>query len=99
MSRPATKSYRASFLLDTRGLETSAEDLIKEFSEISSSLGAEVVKTENVGVLPFVRVTDKKFPEGTYFQLDVKAPRTFPAAIKEKLHLDRRVNRILINNL
>ena len=85
--------------MDTRGLEASAEDLIEEFSEISTSLGAEVTKKENMGVLPFVRITDKKFPEGTFFQLEVKAEPTFPAAIKEKLHLDRRVNRILVNSL
>ncbi|MGB0370959.1 MAG: 30S ribosomal protein S6 [Opitutales bacterium] len=99
MSLTTTKYYRASFILDTRGLETSAEDLIEEFAGISSSLGAEVTKKENMGVMPFVRVTDKKFPEGTFFQLELKAEPTFPAAIKDKLHLDRRVNRILINSL
>ena len=97
--RPTTKSYRASFILDTRGQEASSEELMEEYAGISTELGAEITKKENVGVLPFVRITDKKFPEGTYFQLDVKAAPTFPAAIKEKLRLDKRVNRILINSL
>ena len=99
MSKPSTKAYRASFILDTRVQEASSEELLEEFANISSSIGAEIIKKENVGVLPFVRVTDKKFPEGTYIQLDLKAAPTFPAEIKEKLHLDKRVNRILINNL
>ncbi|MCH2157024.1 MAG: 30S ribosomal protein S6 [Opitutales bacterium] len=99
MSTTDTRSYRASLILDTRGLETSADDLLSEFAGFASELGAEIIEKTNHGVQPFVRVTDRNFPEGTYVQIDLKAAPSFPADMKEKVRLDRRVNRIIVQSL
>ena len=44
----------------------------------------------------FSRVVDRKFPSGLYVQFHFEGPVTAPTAFREKLRLDRTINRLLV---
>lgn len=99
MSVTDTRSYRISFILDMRGLEETAADLIQFLKETAASLGAEVTKDDDLGIRDFERTPDGRFTNGQYVLLEVQAGPEFPAALKEKLRLDRRVHRIFVESI
>ena len=99
MSATDTRPYRISFILDMRGLEESVSNLTEFLKETSTSLGAEVTKDEDLGIREFSRTPDSRFTQGQYILVEVKAGPDFPAALKEKLRLDRRVHRIFVENM
>lgn len=97
MSQTQTKQkYKATFVLDTRGYEDPVDTIIEKLSTLLSSIDCDVLKAENLGQKDFARVTNPKFPAGIYIQIDFAGPPEAPAVLKEKLRLDRKINRILI---
>lgn len=90
------RNYRATFLLDMRNYQNPVETLIERLTNVIETVGGTVIKVKNLGQKDFARVTDRKFPAGIYVDVDFSGPSEAPAAIKEKLKLDRAVNRILI---
>jgi small subunit ribosomal protein S6 len=99
MSQTTTKNkYKATFILDTRGYEEPVETIVDKLKELLSSIGCNVRDVQNIGQLNFVRVTDRKFPAGIYIQIKYDGPSESTALIKEKLRLDRKINRILIES-
>ncbi len=94
-----TKSYKANFILDPRHIEGSIDAIIEGLKEVISTVGGSVTAVQNNGMIPFTRVTDKKMPQGQYIQIDFTSEPTAPAALKEKLKLDKKVNRIVIEAL
>ena len=93
------RSYRAIFILDTRELQDSLESLTKKIKEILMGLEAKVLGEVNLGLRPFARAVDKKFPAGHYFQIEFQGNPRLPAAIKERFRLDKMINRIFIQNI
>jgi len=92
------KKYKATFILDTRGYSESVESLIEKLKSVVESANAKITAVENLGQKTFVRTTDRKFPAGIYVQIEFEGPPTANSAIKEKLRLDKTVNRILIES-
>ncbi|MFP4165849.1 MAG: 30S ribosomal protein S6 [Opitutales bacterium] len=92
----STKSYRATFILDLRNSEDDAQKVLADLSEILGSVGAEDIESEDHGLREFARAADKGFQRGHYLEFAFSAPPTAPAALKEKLRLDDRINRIFI---
>ena len=90
------KKYKATFVLDTRGVDQSVDALIEKLTGIITSLDGKVESVDNMGVKEFVRTPDRKFVSGIFVAFEISAPTTLPAAVKEKLRRDRTVNRILI---
>ena len=91
-----TKKYNATFILDTRGYDKPVETLVEKLKGVIESVGGKVESVENMGQKQFVRVVDRKFPSGIYVNFVFEGASSVPAQIKEKLSLDRTVNRILI---
>ena len=58
--------------------------------------GFAVERVENLGQKEFSRVVDRKFPSGLYVQFHFEGPVTAPTAFREKLRLDRTINRMLV---
>ena len=93
------KSYKASFILDTRNYEEPIEEFIEKLTGIVEAIHGVVKKVENLGQMEFQRFIDRKFPHGIYLQMFIEGPSTVPATLKEKLHLDKTVNRILVETV
>lgn len=100
MSQTAVKSnYRTTFIFDTRNHSEDVDALIERITTTLNSLQAEVSKVNNLGQKDFIRVTDRKVPNGIYIQFILSAPANFAAAVQERFRLDKSVNRILVESL
>ncbi len=88
--------YRASFILDTRGVEGSVDDLIVKLSEVVRELEGEIERVENLGRKEFARVTDRALPGDVYVRLYFDGPSGVAAQLQERLRLDRTVKRVMV---
>ena len=98
MSAKTKHTYKTTFILDLRSSEDDAAKVTAYLSELLSSLGAEVSDTEDLGVRDFSRAADRRFAQGHYLEFYFSSEGTVPAQLKEKLRLDKRVNRIFIQS-
>lgn len=89
-------NYKASFILDLRQSEDDAQKVLTDISEVLGTIGAESVSGEDLGVRDFARSADRRFAQGHYLQIRFSGPSSVPAELKEKLRLDKRVNRIFV---
>lgn len=96
---PNHRNYRATFILDNRGVEQSIDQIIDNVKQEIATVQGAVVSVENLGQRDFIRVTDAKRPAGTYVQIDFAAPGTAPAALKERLRLNHTVYRTYVQSL
>ena len=90
------RAYRASLILDLRGSTDAPDTVIERLKDILKSLDCKVTEAENLGQKEFSRVVDRKFPSGLYVQFHFEGPVKTPTAFREKLRLDRTVNRLLV---
>ena len=90
------KKYKATFILDTRGYNDPVETLIEKIKGVVESANCKVLSVENLGQKTFARTTDRAFPAGIYVEIVFEGPTTANNTIKEKLRLDKTVNRVLV---
>jgi len=98
-SSSSLRSYRATFILDTRNLQESVDGLIKKIKEAIITLQGQISDDCNIGVKNFARVTDRQFPAGHYIQFEFNGASTLPATLKERFRLDRSVDRIFVESI
>lgn len=89
------KKYKTTFILDTRGYNEPVETLIEKLKGVIESAGCKVEGSENLGQKTFARTTDRNFPAGIYVQFAYEGPASSTAVIREKLRLDRTVDRFI----
>lgn len=89
------RSYRSSLILDLRGSTDAPETVIDKLKDILKSIDCKVNEVENLGQKEFSRAVDRKFVSGLYVQFHYEGPITAPTAFREKLRLDRTIDRIL----
>ncbi len=89
------KKYQTTFILDTRGYNEPVETLIEKLKGVIESTGCKVESAENLGQKTFARATDRNFPAGIYVRFDYEGPTSSTAVIREKLRLDKTVDRFI----
>jgi small subunit ribosomal protein S6 len=94
----SNRNYRATFILDNRGKEDSAEQIITGIKADLAAVGATVGQIDNLGRRDFKRITDVKFPAGNFVQIAFAGPATAPAALRERLRLNQSVYRTFVQN-
>lgn len=99
MSAVKTNNYKATFILDLRESEDDPGKVQADIKEILGSLGAEESSSEDLGIRDFARAADQRFKQGHYLEVYFSGPGTTAPALKEKLRLDKRVNRIFVESL
>ncbi len=90
------RNYRASFILDLRGYSDPMETIFDKLKNLIVSLGGEISDFRDLGQKDFQYAVDKKYTNGMYIQILFSSLSNVPAAIKEKLKLDKTINRIFI---
>lgn len=95
---PTKRNYRATFILDNRGKEDTADQIIEGVKADIAAIQGEVTAVENLGKKDFVRITDPKLVGATYVQMSFSAPATGPSALKERLRLNNSVYRTFVVN-
>ncbi len=99
MSAVTINNYKATFILDLRESEDDTQKVMADIKEVLSAIGAEESSSEDLGMRDFARAADQRFKQGHYVEFYLSGPGTVPATLKEKLRLDRRINRIFIESL
>ena len=99
MSKETNRNYRATFVLDTRGVEAPVEELVESYAKIIGEVNGSVGSTHNIGNQEFVRKAANGLPNGIFVQYDFTAPATAPEEIQEKVRLDRKVNRVMVESV
>ena len=90
------RNYHATFILDNRGKEETIDQIIEGVKKEITAVQGEVTHVENLGKKAFVRVTDSKFPEAVYVQVDFSGPLDSPRHLHERLRLNSSVYRALV---
>lgn len=92
------QTYKTTFILDTRDQQKTVEELIAGIKETLETMDASVSNENDLGRRDFVRVTDRKFTSGHYYELTVEAPGSFGGDVVEKFRLDKVVYRIIVQS-
>ena len=90
------KKYQTTFILDTRGYNEPVETLVEKLKGVIESAGCKIESAENLGQKTFARATDRNFPAGIYVKFAYEGPSNSASVIREKLKLDKTVNRFMV---
>ena len=90
------KNYRTSFILDLRDFKDDPAKVLGELTELLGTLGATVSNGIDLGMRDFARAADRRFTQGHYLEVCFDGPSSLPEQLKEKLRLDKRINRIFV---
>jgi small subunit ribosomal protein S6 len=90
------RNYRATFILDNRGREETIDQIVEGVKKEIAAVQGEITAVENLGRKDFARVTDSKYPDAVYVQINFAAPIDGPRHLHERLRLNTSVYRALI---
>lgn len=99
MSATTINNYKATFILDLRESEDDSAKVMAELNELLKSIGGEPSDSEDLGMRDFARAADRRYTQGHYIEIYFDGAGNIPATLKEKLKLDKRINRIFIESL
>ena len=72
------------------------QDLIEAVKEKLATIDATVSEEKDLGRREFVRVTDRNFTAGHYYELSIEAPESFADDVQARFRLDKVVYRIIV---
>jgi len=90
------RNYLATIVYDAREADGSSDEMIPKLSEIIRQVDGEVTKVDNQGSRDFIYPKSKDVTSGTYLQFEIESDPEMPIRLKEKLKLEKKVDRILI---
>jgi ribosomal protein S6 len=93
MSATTKNNYKATFILDLRESEDDSAKVLADLKDLLASIGGEVSDSDDLGMREFARAADRRFTQGQYVEIYFGAEGSVPAALQEKLRLDKRINR------
>lgn len=99
MSAITNNNYKTSFILDLRESKDDSAKVLDDLTELLGSLGATVSAGEDLGMREFARAADRRYTQGHYLEIHFSSPGSVPAQLKEKLRLDKRINRIFVESV
>jgi small subunit ribosomal protein S6 len=99
MSAITNNNYKTTFILDLRESEDDAAKVLADLTGILGTLGGQTTESEDLGMRDFARSADRRYTQGHYLEMRFTGPGSVPAALKEKLRLDKRVNRIFVESV
>ena len=86
-------------VLDPRGNEGGSDEFISQMSDVIRSVEGEVKKVENLGPQDFARKSSSNLSNGVHFQFDIESDPELPSRLLEKLSLEKKVDRIVVERL
>tara|TARA_R100000027_G_scaffold50104_2_gene38716 strand:- start:1886 stop:2185 length:300 start_codon:yes stop_codon:yes gene_type:complete len=98
MIKKTIRNYRATFILDTRGVEAPVEELTENYTKVIEEISGKVESVKNLGSHDFARKSANGLPSGIFVQYEFTGPATAPEELQEKVRLDRKVNRVMVEN-
>ena len=77
-------------------IDGASDEMIPRLSEIIRDVEGEVTKVENQGSHDFAYPQSKEMKAGTYLQFEISGDTEMPVRLKDKLRLEKKVDRVLI---
>ena len=74
------------------------DQIIEGVKKEIAAVQGDVTAVENLGKRDFARVTDSKFPDAVYVQIDFAAPADGPRHLHERLRLNTSVYRAIVQS-
>lgn len=99
MSLQKKRNYKLTVILDTRGYEAPVETIETMLADTLKELGGEVTALENIGRHDFVRITEKGHTGDTYLIVSASGDATLPGAFQERVRLDKKVKRVMVQSV
>ena len=99
MSDNKNRNYLATFILDTRGVESSVEELVESYGNLIQETAGNLESSDSIGNLEFARKTQNGLPNGIFVQYRFAGTPDVPEAIQNKIRLDRKVNRVMVEKV
>jgi ribosomal protein S6 len=99
MSATTINKYKTTFILDLRESEDDSAKVMADLNELLKSIGGEPTDSEDLGMRDFARAADRRYTQGHYVEIYFDGVGNVPATLKEKLKLDKRINRIFVESL
>lgn len=93
------RQYRATFILDNRGKEETTDTIVEGVKQEIAAIRGEVTGVQNLGKRDFARVTDRRFPGGSYVQILFSGPPDAPTHLRERLRLNHSVYRTFVETV
>ncbi len=93
------RNYRVTFILNMRETKKDVAALTTWLKKMLSDLGAKVNEVEDLGVRDFIRVTQKKNPNGHYLAMNFTVSGKISdinTALQAKLKLEHEVKRAFV---
>ena len=90
------RNYLATIVYDAHGADGTSDEMIPRLSEIIRDAEGEVTKVENQGNHDFAYPQSKEMKSGTYLQFEISGDPEMPVRLKDKLRLEKKVDRVLI---
>ncbi len=99
MSATINNNYKTTFILDLRESEDDSAKVLSDLTELLGSLNATVSEGSDLGMREFARAADRRYTQGHYLEIIFSSSSgTVPDQLKEKLRLDKRINRIFVES-
>tara|TARA_B100000900_G_C20580508_1_gene717325 strand:- start:727 stop:1011 length:285 start_codon:yes stop_codon:yes gene_type:complete len=92
-------NYKATFILDTRGREENADELVEGLKGELEGAGAEVTSAQNLGKHDFARAADRRYETGLYAQYKLTGDASMHKNVLEKLRLNKLVSHKIIQKI
>tara|TARA_A100001015_G_scaffold3817_1_gene5046 strand:- start:1754 stop:2041 length:288 start_codon:yes stop_codon:yes gene_type:complete len=89
-------NYLATIVFDPKGSDGSTDEMIPKLSEIIVSVDGDVKKVENQGSHDFAYPQKRKLSAGVYLQFEISGDPEMPTRLKDKLRLEKKVDRVLV---
>ena len=99
MNKTVNRDYKATFILDLRETEDDVAKVSEDIKEIFSLLSASVSASDDLGIKEFSRAVDPNYKQAHYLEIYFSGGASVPDDLKEKLKLDKRVNRIFVESI
>ena len=99
MSATTNKNYKTTFILDLRESKDDSAKVLADLTELLVSLSAAVSEGIDLGMRDFARAADRRFTRGHYLEIHFSSSGAVPSQLKEKLRLDKRINRIFVESI
>tara|TARA_B100000941_G_C28455970_1_gene527911 strand:+ start:243 stop:530 length:288 start_codon:yes stop_codon:yes gene_type:complete len=89
-------NYLATIVFDPKGSDGSTDEMIPKISEIIVNVEGEVQKVESQGTHDFAYPQKGKAKRGVYLQFELSGDSEMPSRLKEKLRLEKKVDRVIV---
>lgn len=99
MKNQSTKTYRVSFILDSRNLSEPTETVLEKLKTLITDLKGVIEESRILGQKSFAYVRQQNFREAPYAQIKFSGDASILGVLREKAQMDQSLYRLFIERV